>query len=174
MEFLLTYGWAIVVVLVAISALAYFGVLTPGKWMPRQCIGPQGLSCIDHEMYVEPDPWGTGPDTNKVRIILKNNLGDRIYFTANKITIDDSYDCSSGCNSLLFRMDNTPIPPSPNNLIANGEKFRIEIDTIVKSSTGENIPSGDIYELKYDVHIAKNNVGLSNIYSGGFIRGKVS
>ena len=29
MEFLMTYGWAILVVLVAIGALAYFGVLSP-------------------------------------------------------------------------------------------------------------------------------------------------
>ena len=31
MEFLMTYGWAILVVLVAICALAYFGVLSPDK-----------------------------------------------------------------------------------------------------------------------------------------------
>lgn len=34
MEFLMTYGWAILVVLAAIGALAYFGVLTPGNLMP--------------------------------------------------------------------------------------------------------------------------------------------
>jgi len=34
MEFLMTYGWAILVVLVVIGALAYFGVLSPssGTW----------------------------------------------------------------------------------------------------------------------------------------------
>ncbi|MBI1979078.1 MAG: hypothetical protein HYS62_03415, partial [Candidatus Aenigmarchaeota archaeon] len=31
MEFLMTYGWAILVVLAAIAALAYFGVLSPEK-----------------------------------------------------------------------------------------------------------------------------------------------
>jgi hypothetical protein len=34
MEFLMTYGWAIVVVLAAIGALAYFGVLSPQKLLP--------------------------------------------------------------------------------------------------------------------------------------------
>ena len=33
MEFLMTYGWAILVVLVAIAALAYFGVLDPNKFV---------------------------------------------------------------------------------------------------------------------------------------------
>ena len=35
MEFLLTYGWAILVVLVVIGALAYMGVLDPAKMLPR-------------------------------------------------------------------------------------------------------------------------------------------
>jgi len=38
MEFLMTYGWAILVVLVAIAALAYFGVLSPEKFLPDRPI----------------------------------------------------------------------------------------------------------------------------------------
>ena len=37
LEFIMTYGWAILVVLVAIGALAYFGVLNPGKYLPEKC-----------------------------------------------------------------------------------------------------------------------------------------
>ena len=47
MEFLMTYGWAIVVVITAIAALAYFGVLTPEGFMPTQCTFPIGISCLD-------------------------------------------------------------------------------------------------------------------------------
>ncbi|MCX6706727.1 MAG: hypothetical protein NT001_01140 [Candidatus Woesearchaeota archaeon] len=44
MEFLMTYGWAILVVLVVIGALAYFGVLSPKKLLPDKCIfGPMIL-----------------------------------------------------------------------------------------------------------------------------------
>ena len=35
MEFLITYGWAILVVLVAIVALVYFGVINPEKFNPN-------------------------------------------------------------------------------------------------------------------------------------------
>lgn len=35
MEFLMTYGWAILVVLIAIGALAYFGVLSPERFKPE-------------------------------------------------------------------------------------------------------------------------------------------
>jgi len=36
MEFLMTYGWAILVVLLCIGALAYFGVLDPRKYIPEE------------------------------------------------------------------------------------------------------------------------------------------
>ena len=48
MEFLMTYGWAILVVLIVISVLAYFGVLKPGGLLPEKCTFPVSLSCTDH------------------------------------------------------------------------------------------------------------------------------
>lgn len=45
MEFLMTYGWAILVVLIAIGALAYFGVLNPSRFLPPSCTLMPGLSC---------------------------------------------------------------------------------------------------------------------------------
>jgi hypothetical protein len=47
MEFLMTYGWAILVVLAAIGALAYFGVLSPGNLLPEKCEFPSGLTCTE-------------------------------------------------------------------------------------------------------------------------------
>ena len=40
LEFLTTYGWAILVVLIAVGALAYFGVLDLGKFLPEKFILP--------------------------------------------------------------------------------------------------------------------------------------
>ena len=49
MEFLMTYGWAILVVLAAIVALAYFGVMSPSRFLPESCTLPStsGLACLD-------------------------------------------------------------------------------------------------------------------------------
>jgi hypothetical protein len=49
MEFLMTYGWAILVVLAAIGALAYFGVLSPDRFLPEKCTLPSGVACLDHK-----------------------------------------------------------------------------------------------------------------------------
>jgi hypothetical protein len=47
MEFLMTYGWAILVVLVVIGALAYFGILKPETSLPDRCELQQGFYCKD-------------------------------------------------------------------------------------------------------------------------------
>ncbi|MEK6943320.1 MAG: hypothetical protein AABX00_04620 [Nanoarchaeota archaeon] len=49
LEFIMTYGWAILVVLVAIGALAYFGVLSPDKFLPAKCTLQAGVACLDHK-----------------------------------------------------------------------------------------------------------------------------
>ena len=50
MEFLMTYGWAILVVLAAIAALAYFGVLSPEKFLPEKCLIEVGFTCISSKI----------------------------------------------------------------------------------------------------------------------------
>ncbi len=69
MEFLMTYGWAILVVLVVIGALAYFGVLSPSTLLPEKCTFPVGLMCND--FYVGLEPGGQ----NTVQLMLQNGAG---------------------------------------------------------------------------------------------------
>lgn len=45
MEFLMTYGWAILVVLAAIGALAYFGVLSPDQFVNERCTIGSDFQC---------------------------------------------------------------------------------------------------------------------------------
>jgi hypothetical protein len=48
LEFLTTYGWAFIVILVMIAALAYFGVLNPSKVLPSKCLVEAGFDCKDY------------------------------------------------------------------------------------------------------------------------------
>ncbi len=64
LEFIMTYGWAILVVLVAIGALAYFGVLDPGKFLPSKCTMSAGLACTDHKATA-----------SSLDIVFRNSLG---------------------------------------------------------------------------------------------------
>jgi len=67
MEFLMTYGWAILVVLIAIGALAYFGVLNPSRFLPASCTLMPGLSC---------DSFKVESGANQVTLVVRNGLGD--------------------------------------------------------------------------------------------------
>jgi len=64
MEFLMTYGWAILVVLVAIGALAYFGVLSPQRFLPQSCQFGSGLGCESFKIA-----------TDGIRVVMRNGLG---------------------------------------------------------------------------------------------------
>ncbi len=74
MEFLMTYGWAILVVLAAIAALAYFGVLSPEKFLPEKCLMETGFVCISSK--VEP---------TQSTIVLQNGYGRTI--TVDQVSI---------------------------------------------------------------------------------------
>ena len=78
MEFLMTYGWAILVVLIVIGALAYFGVLNPQNLLPEKCTLPMGLYCRDHIIK--------GGTPGSISLKLENGMGHGIMITS--ITID--------------------------------------------------------------------------------------
>jgi hypothetical protein len=68
MEFLMTYGWAILVVLAAIGALAYFGVLSPDRFLPDKCTATPPFSCTAYKVQ-------GGGVTNDVTLFLSNSAG---------------------------------------------------------------------------------------------------
>ena len=70
LEFLTTYGWAFLVVLVMIGALAYFGVLNPSRLLPDKCVFGAGIGgCTDWGVSTLPAP------TNSVQAQIINNYG---------------------------------------------------------------------------------------------------
>ena len=76
LEFLMTYGWAILVVLVAIGALAFFGVLSPDKFLPSKCLLQVGLVCVDQKVT-----------PSVVTVVVKNNFNADI--TVNDVRIQN-------------------------------------------------------------------------------------
>ena len=79
LEFLTTYGWAFLVILVMIGALGYFGVLSPGNFLPQRCsVGPE-FTCDDYQAI------SNGTYAN-VSTILKNNLGEAMTVSSTDFT----------------------------------------------------------------------------------------
>jgi len=137
MEFLMTYGWAILVVLVAIGALAYFGVLSPDKFLPERCTGPAGMDCLDKA--------SVSATAGTLEIVAKNNLGFDINISdqsggyAPSIESNDFGNiqelaslggCEGSDGDFGLAVGNPPGQPS--DILANGTK----------------VPSGDSFKIR--------------------------
>ena len=133
MEFLMTYGWAILVVLIAIGALAYFGVLSPERFLPEKCVitTGSGLFCDDYNAAS-----GLG-----VTVRLRNILTESVTVTAVTVT-DPSITCSF-VGSRAITADNTTDFLAACVGLTSGQKIKgdISIDYnkvggLLKTTTG--------------------------------------
>jgi hypothetical protein len=84
MEFLMSYGWALLVVLLVIAALAYFGMLNPDRFLPDK------VTVSDNRIQIIP--------TQSNRLIIKNNGGDAL----NNLQINmTNHDCVSSTTQTI-------------------------------------------------------------------------
>ena len=114
LEYLVTYGWAFLVILAAIAALSYFGLLNPEKYMPDKCEFGQQLSCVDQYMDT----------SNRIIFRFKNNFGENV-------TLVNAYGDNIG--SFI----GTPGGPPGDLIIPAGEIKQVEIN-VSKSLTAGN------------------------------------
>lgn len=111
MEFLMTYGWAILVVLAAIGALAYFGVLSPDRFLPEKCILVPGMACVDFKIT-----------SDGIDLIVLNSLGRDI-----EVTGISAGNCSQSFNQTLENGDESEFALSGCNNGEIGEKFKEDL-----------------------------------------------
>ena len=122
MEFLMTYGWVLLVVLIAIAALAFFGVLNPSRFLPMSCNLGVGFSCVDFKVDDDMEPT-TGGTQSGIDIIVQNGIGKNLDLFV-VYTDTDSQECAGWFGGIAL---NTVDLGYGNELFADGEKKRIKI-----------------------------------------------
>lgn len=129
LEFLMTYGWAILVVLVAIGALAYFGVLSPDKFLPSKCTLPAGIACTDFKLDSKTGTGGT------VTVVLRNGLG----FDVSNVVVSAS-GCTSTAANTLNNGEQKPFAPTPCSLdadasikLVSGSKYNGQVNVTYRN-----------------------------------------
>jgi hypothetical protein len=80
LEFLTTYAWAFLVIIIMVAALAYFGILRPQQVLPDRCTFNVGFGCEAFQIDVT---------NSEFRLNLKNNVGKVIDVSAIRVTSDD-------------------------------------------------------------------------------------
>ena len=117
----MTYGWAILVVLIAISALAYFGVLNPAKFLPESCVLLPGLSCVDHKVT-----------NDSITLVIQNGLGQDL----DNFVVSFS-GCSSNSTSITFSDADQGMFNITNCTNGNaGDRFKADVVINFKSQAG--------------------------------------
>jgi hypothetical protein len=157
MEFLMTYGWAILVVIAAIAALAYFGVLSPANFLPERCTGEPGMDCIDKAVFNEAD--------NTTQFAFKNNLGYEITVTNVEVKTDGEYSQGAIQTVELSDSDGVFALVATRPVIKNGQQAIVKI-------TG-NESDGERAEADFVLSYTSSQSGL-DLKANYVIRGKYS
>lgn len=146
LEFLMTYGWAFLVILIMIGALAYFGVLNPTKFLPERCTFGTQFLCKDYLL-------ATGPGaTNNLILRIQNNLGSGIAVNPTPaVTNNDQFVCttplfydSDGSTALTAETDGS-------YLVGDGDIF--EVHYAGGSCIGGGFESSGGSKFKADIEI---------------------
>jgi uncharacterized protein (UPF0333 family) len=131
MEFLMTYGWAILAAVIAIGVLAYFGVFSPGKYMPEVCTLTAPLGCDEFQISAATTP-------NSINLIVRNGAGEGIFIS--NFTVDGCGSNSTvGANPVSLTDGSTATmllqcSASPGTTMGTGDKFRGDITVAYNTS----------------------------------------
>ena len=145
LEFLMTYGWAILVVLVVIGALAYFGVLSPTTFIPERCSLQVGLNCP-----------GSKITTSDVTILVENAMGQDIEITGLNVSMGDN-----SCHSNS--------PGTGDTLLSGGS------ETLEVTGCGDFLDDHENRKIRLDVEIEYHTMNAPEfkLRSSGSIIGRV-
>ena len=146
MEFLMTYGWAILVVLAAIGALAYFGVLSPDKFLPDKCTANPPFSCGEYKIS----------ELNGLNISLQNNAGVDAYINSVNVS------CAATNSGVLATLSIPPATVTPNG---NSNYFSLTpAELATAGCTG--VTQGSKFKATYIILYTKTGETQSHTGSG--------
>lgn len=163
MEFLMTYGWAILAAIIAIGVLAYFGVFNPGK-----LAGNQGIVNAPYNM----DAFRISATDDLVIMEITQNLGSSINLQGGATGFDmDLVSPAAGQCTITSSTPDVTTDGADADTIADvawttGTKVAFTIDC----TPGSNWAEGD--QVKADLKITYRTSGSTiDQQSTGSVRG---
>jgi len=144
MEYLMTYGWAILIIAIVFSVLVASGVFSPNSFVTPSCTLPAGLSCGNFFLYAN--------GTLSVQII--NSMQDPLNITA------------VGCAQTGSTISMHPPYNPPSNQIyipSSGSQYV----NFVCSSTG--IPVSTLFTGNIDINYTDDITGFQQTAPGKII-----
>jgi hypothetical protein len=143
LEYIVTYGWGFLAILLVIGVLAYFGLLNPTRYVPARCTFGSQLVCADFRLQSSP---------GAVQLQFRSNFGDDILID-NVYLFDETVPAGKAVaplGSFVVKQGNissqytfTPADPTP--LVT---KNRLSVPVIVQFRRN---PSGQLHNVTGEV-----------------------
>ena len=130
LEFLTTYGWAFLVILIMIGTLAYFGVLNPKGLLPGRCIFSPEIDCQEFQI-------NSGGDLN---FRFRNNVGSTADFNVTNVTYIAGTNPSVSCNNFANVLPGRIVSVTCSfgaGTFPPGDKAKFEVTILYKKSDGQ-------------------------------------
>ena len=130
MEFLMTYGWAILAAVLAVGVLAYYGVFSPGNTLPNICTLNAPLGCDEYQV-----------NSTGAIVIVRNGAGTSIDVSNFGVT-----GCTPDATSQTIPDGGTYSYYLPCASLTVGEKFSgdVQVTYTRAGKTLDEVSTGDI------------------------------
>ncbi|MFH1286013.1 MAG: hypothetical protein ABIH99_05525, partial [Candidatus Micrarchaeota archaeon] len=80
MEYLVTYGWAILIILVAMSLLYSMGIFSPSRYIPEECYFQPSFACKSAFLK------DAGANSYDFELVVQNEMGFEMFIESVNIT----------------------------------------------------------------------------------------
>jgi len=146
LEFLTTYGWAFLVILVMIGALSYFGVLDPSRYAPDacklsgtlECTGSYAVTHIAAGSTVALNILNNNAETVTITKAIVSEKAAGVRYTSDAITETIN---AYGSDDVTFTMADGGLT---SDMLGKKKVFNIDIYYTLPGSNIENVIQGTI------------------------------
>ncbi|MCX8166303.1 MAG: hypothetical protein N3E37_00415 [Candidatus Micrarchaeota archaeon] len=114
MDFLMTYGWALLIVVIVIGALFGLGIFDEGTFVGNKASGFTNIGVKDWQLT----------SNGQLQLLLQNNVGSDVNITAINVTI--------GNNNPTGTLQNAPVT------IANGKTQTVTVTGVGTFQAGKS------------------------------------
>ncbi len=151
LEYLLTYGWAILIVIIVGASLYALGIFTPGQWTGQRQTGFAAFNVIDFKVDTEAN----------LILIFENRIGKSVELTDVQATFRGE-DCEFNLSEVYDGpYDDENITASS---ISPGKRYWTELNC-----GNETIEDGSSYSINVDFHYLDPDSGLTHVDAGTLI-----
>jgi len=161
MEYLMTYGWAILIIMVVLAVLFYLGVLNPSSVTPSQCVFPAGITCVSNQLKT----------SGKLYLVIGQGTGKTIQINGIACTQNSSVSFPSSGIISYGGGNNINVSSGSQVTVANPSATTFINQTNCTDASGAvltNQPINSVYNGKIYINYTELDTNLNRIVTGTY------